>query len=367
MYKRLLILNGLAIFAVVCNHSAGFGQIGLFLWADSFRAVVVPDWSQIGSFYHYFLIFVRQAATFCVPAFFFVSGFFICYAAKDKNTSLSWGFVRRRITTLVIPYLIWTAVLILVDILQGKAQSPLEYLVSIPTKGVIGPYWFVPALCYSYLISPIVVRLVQWNWKITLLLGGLIQVIPVAITVAGYWGLSTPLTDTLVNLSPIWSPFHWIFFFIFGISAGFHVEGFTRWLNKYRVVLSILVLFALIFNIAEADYLMRSTLEKWGAYELTFSFNLYAISFILWILSLIRSPFTKSLSQLSTRSYGIYLIHYPFIEFTARIIHKFLPRLLGISILFVPLLVFVGLGGALLIMSAVRKSPVKQYYRFLFA
>jgi surface polysaccharide O-acyltransferase-like enzyme len=367
MLKRLLLLNGLAIFAVVCNHAAGFGQIGLFLWADSFRPVIAPDWSQLGSLSHYFLLSIRQIATFCVPAFFFVSGFFVSYAAQDKRKPLNWVFVWSRIVTLLIPYLIWSAVLIGADLLEHNFHSPLEYLSLIVTNGVAGPFWFIPALCYCYLISPILVRLVQWNWKLVLAVTAIIQSIPVVIGWMGYAGLNYPWIGFISRLFPAWSPFQWIFFFTFGISAGFHIQAFLQWLIKYRVLLFSLVLLTGLLNILEADYLLRSTLSNWGAYNGTITYNLYATSFILWFLALTAVPFPNYLNQLGIRSYGIYLIHYPLIAYTARIVHKVFPKLLAYPIIFVPLLVLVGLGIPLVIMTGVRRSPVRQYYRFLFS
>jgi surface polysaccharide O-acyltransferase-like enzyme len=367
MYKRLLLLNGLAIFAVVCNHAAGFGQVSLFLWADSYRPVVVPDWSQLGTVSHYFLLSIRQIASFCVPAFFFVSGFFVSYAALDKRNPLNFAFVWKRIKTLLIPYLFWSIVLIGGNILQGISHSPLEYLILILSTGVVQSFWFVPALCYCYLISPILVRLVEWNWKLILVISGLIQLIPVAINYLGYSGIDLPWIGFISKFSPTWSPFQWIFFFTFGISAGFHIQGFIKWLFKYKTLLFILVLLTGLLNILESDYLLRSTLENWGAYSGTITYNLYASSVILWFLALVVVPFSNQLARLGVRSYGIYLLHFPIIELSARIIHKFVPQLLAYPIVLVPLLVTVGLGLPLIFMSAFRKSPVKQYYQYLFS
>ena len=367
MYKRLLLLNGLAIFAVVWNHAAGFGQIGLFLWADSYRPVVSPDWSQLGSISHYFLLSIRQVAIFCVPAFFFVSGLFVSYAALDKQNPLNWTFVWKRIKTLLIPYLIWSIVLIGGDLLLGDYHSPLEYMILIVTIGVIPPYWFIPALCYSYLISPIVVRFVQWNWKIVLAFSGLIQIILVAINYLRLLGLAYPWIGFILNIIPVWLPFRWIFFFTFGIYAGFHGQDLMKWLLKYRALLFILVLLTILLNILESDYLLRSTLEQWGATNGTITYNLYAITFILWFLSLRTIPFSKYLIPLGISSYGIYLLHYPLIEFPARLVRKIYPQFLAYPIVLVPLLVLISLGISLSLMYFVRRSPVKKYYKYLFS
>jgi surface polysaccharide O-acyltransferase-like enzyme len=351
---------------VVCNHAAGFGQIGLFLWADSYRPVVAPDWTQIGTISHYFLLFIRQISTFCVPAFMFVSGFFVSYAAKDKRNPINWTFVRGRIITLIIPYFIWSIVVIAGDILQGNSLLPHEYLLLIVTKGVVPPYWFIPALCFFYLISPILVRLVQLNWKLTLVISGLIQLIIVAINYLQYTNINFPWLGYISRFFASWLAFNWIFFFTFGICAGFHIQGLKQWLNKYKQILFILVLVTGLLNILESDYFLRSTLQNWGAYYGTITFNLYSTTFILWFMALEIVPFSNHVNLLGIRSYGIYLLHYPIIEFTARVVHKIIPRLLAYPIVFVPLLVLVGLGLPILIMTAYRRSPVKQYYRYLF-
>jgi surface polysaccharide O-acyltransferase-like enzyme len=367
MYKRLLLLNGLAIFAVICNHAGGWAQIGLFWWADSIRPVVVPDWTQLGTLPYYLLLAIRQIAMFCVPAFFFVSGFFVSYAALDKRNPLNLNFVWKRIKTLLIPYLIWSIVVILGDLLQGNNHSTLEYMLLIVTFGVADPYWFIPALLYSYLISPIIVRLVQWNWKLVLAISGLIPLILVLIGALGYAGIKWPWTTFISSLFPSWSPFPWLFFFTLGISAGFHIIGLAQWLMKFRTVLFLLVLLTGFLNILESDYLYRSPLHYPSASIGTISYYLYATTFILWFLSLTGVPLSKQLAQLGVKSYGIYLLHYPIIEFTARSINKFIPQLLAYPIVFFLLLVLVSLGLPLIIMGAFRKSPMKQYYQYLFS
>ena len=366
MYKRLLLLNGSAIFAVVSNHAAGWGQIGLFWWAYRYLPVSVPDYTQLGSLSYYFLLFIRQLAIFSVPAFFFISGFFVSYAALDRHNPINWTFVWKRIKILLIPYLIWTIVIIGGDILQGKSQTPLEYLKLFFTEGVIGPYWFVPALCYSYLISPIVVRFVQWKWKLALAIAGLIQLIPIMIGWLAYAGINLPWMATITKLFPDFSPLQWIFFFTLGISAGFHIDGLMQWLLKYRNVLFLLVVFSGLSNILELDYLFRSPLHICCALEKTITYNIYATTFILWFLALLVIPFSKNLAQLGAMSYGIYLLHFPVIEVTSRVIYHIIPQLLAYQIVFVPLLVMIGVGLPVFFMTIVRRSPVKKYYRYLF-
>ena len=67
MARRILLLSGLAILAVVLNHAGGFGQIAMFLWADRYRPVSVPNWDQLGTPVHYALLTIRSVGVFAVP------------------------------------------------------------------------------------------------------------------------------------------------------------------------------------------------------------------------------------------------------------------------------------------------------------
>jgi len=365
MYKRLLLLNGLAIFAVVCNHAGWHGQMSIYLWADS-GPVEVPDWTQLGTISHYFLLIFRQISVFCVPAFFFVCGSFVSYAALDKNKPLNWVFVWNQLKKLLIPYLMWSMVVVIGDLIKGDSRPALEYLKLIATFKLSGSFWFIIVLCFCYLFSPLLVPFVKWNWKVALVISGLIQFIFIVNGWLRYAGLDSPLAGLMWRVFPSWSPFQWIFYFTLGISAGFHFDGLKQFVVKYRTLLFFLVLFTGLLNIIEADYLMAVMRKGWGAYNLTISYNLYVITFILWFLSLATIPLSNYLNPLGVRSYGIYLLHYPIIEWIAWKIYIYIPQLLAYQIVFIPLLVLAGLGIPLLIMTAVRRSPIKQYYRYLF-
>ena len=84
MRRQIPILRGLAILAVVYNHATGWGYTAMFWWADRYRQVgSLPNYDQMGSLPYYVLAVIQQLAQFSVPAFLFISGFFIdeCYPA----------------------------------------------------------------------------------------------------------------------------------------------------------------------------------------------------------------------------------------------------------------------------------------------
>ena len=51
-----MLLNGLAILAVVFNHASGWGYTAMVYWADRYRPVTVPNFDQVWSPSFYGLI-----------------------------------------------------------------------------------------------------------------------------------------------------------------------------------------------------------------------------------------------------------------------------------------------------------------------
>ncbi len=111
MVKKLLALNGIAILGAILYHSAGWGFVSMFWWTDRYMPVSVPNFSQIGSFSYFSLRFIEQVIIVAIPAFLFVSGYFVVFAS-GKNPSPKWRWIFTRVSFLVIPYLIWTIIMI---------------------------------------------------------------------------------------------------------------------------------------------------------------------------------------------------------------------------------------------------------------
>ncbi len=103
MNKRLLTLSGLAILAVVMNHASHSGFIAMFWWTDQYLPVTVPNYDQMGSLAYYGLVAAQKLAVFSVPAFLFITGMFLSYAARGSQTHLTWRMVRRRIFEFAAP------------------------------------------------------------------------------------------------------------------------------------------------------------------------------------------------------------------------------------------------------------------------
>ncbi len=143
MIKRFLYLNGLAILAVILFHAAGWGQTAMFGWAQQLSASTGSAPSLPGSSQYYILRVMEHLAIFSIPAFLFVSGFFVAFKSSKQPVRAQWKSIFNRIKFLLIPYLIWTTIYLIFNLLQGKIASLSEILIFYLTGSITPAYYFV--------------------------------------------------------------------------------------------------------------------------------------------------------------------------------------------------------------------------------
>lgn len=370
MIRRLLLLNGLAIIAVVLNHAIGWGYTAMFWWTDRYAAVTVPNYAQIGSFDYYLLRTIEQLVIFAVPAFLFVSGFFMAIATNRSRANVAWALIGARIRGLAIPYLLWSILIFVVMFLEGQRQSATGYLRLLITGRTAPPYYFVPLLIQLYLLSPLLVPAARKNWKLLLIFTAIIQLCIRTLSYLNIIGALPLALRPLMVLTPGWFfPGH-LFWFAAGIVIGFNLDSLKLILarTKWMLLAFALILFAL--GMVEWEMILRASSEPWIAPAQTLLDNLYAASFILTFLAFsdAKIPFASQLGEWGSRSFGIYLAHALVLQLTARAIAVLAPSLLSQQLLFQAILIIPGLAIPLLLMSLANteKSPVRPYFQYLF-
>ena len=166
MVRRLLLLNGFSILGVILYHSVGWGFVAMFSWAHRYMPVLSPNFDQIGGIPYYAMRFVEQLVVFTIPAFLFVSGFFVAFATGRMQSNIKWETIGARIKRMLIPYLIWSFVLFGLFFIQGNLYTLQQYLRMLFTGQTNPAYYYVPLLIQFYLLSPLIVPLAKRNWKI---------------------------------------------------------------------------------------------------------------------------------------------------------------------------------------------------------
>lgn len=367
MIRRLLQLNGLAILGVVMNHAIGWGFVAMFWWANRYRPVSVPNFDQLGSPTYYSLRVVEQLIVSSIPIFLFVSGFFVAIAT-GRNRTIGWRLVGVRIINLLIPYILWSLFTFATDfLLLGIQHAPLQYLKLLAVGGATSAFYYVPLLCQLYLVSPLLVPLAKWRWKLLIALSLLVQ---------GYTQISQyqlildshlwPM-DQFVGV-PNWLFPGYLFWFSFGIVAGFHISAFKVWLTRIKWIFVPLMLLALILGVWEWEFLLRVSGQEWLTPKRMLSDELFSGAVILCFLAFnhLSFPFSTRLGELGAKSYGIYLVHSMALLWTTKLIYQLEPWLLGNQLLYQPVLLAFGVAIPLILMALVKRSPVRKYYSYIF-
>jgi membrane-bound acyltransferase YfiQ involved in biofilm formation len=359
---------GLAIFAVVLSHAAGWGQIAMINWADRYRPVSVPNFDQVGSLSYDVLLVLRQLTVWAVPAFLFCSGVFVTYAARGSHGVFSWKMARTRVIDLLIPYVLWSLTWFVADALEHYTLTPGEYLSRLITGTADGgTYFFVPLLCQFYLLSPWLVPIARAYPKRLLAIAVLVQTAGFIVQYLLIFGVAVPPYISWI-IEP-WLIFRWVVYFALGLVFGIHVERLKQAALRHKWVLVGVTLLTGFLAIFEAEAIYWVTRAELRYVPLTFTTALFSIAFVLVfvVFDKVPIPFPAELNQLGSKSYGIYLVHMKAMSYTARVIRQVAPWILAYQVLlFTPIMLVVGLGVPLLLMAIVTKSPVRKSYHYVF-
>jgi fucose 4-O-acetylase-like acetyltransferase len=365
----MLYLNGFSISAVVLFHAVGMCFVAMFAWYHRFLPPGVPASSQIGSFSYYTLRILEQLIVFAIPAFLFVSGYFVAVATGRSKDTISWSAVRSRIKNLLIPYLIWTCVILgLGVVLEGQNLSAQRLLRNVLTGSTNEVMYFVPLLVQFYLLSPFLVRMAKKNWKLLLIVAAVIQFGCQLLAYPEFLGLDLPFAAIITNLVPKWFFPARILWFTLGIIIGFHLDQFKSTLHRFRWVILITAILAIPLGVLEWEIYFRLSGQEWLAHRETILDSVYGLAVILCFLAFAEAklPLIKTFENLGSRSYGIYLTHAIFIQYTAKGIYHLAPQLLGYQLILLLIFLIVGFAGPLCLMALFERTRLRRFYKHVF-
>ncbi len=369
MVRRFLYLNGAAILSVVIFHALGMGFVAMFDWAHRYLPASASANSAVGSLGYYVLRLLEQIVVFCIPAFLFVSGFFVAAASGRSRDTISWEIVLARVKKLLIPYLIWSLIAMALQVvLQGDRISFEVFVINLLIGRSNDVLYFVPLLIQFYLLSPWLVRLVRWNWKVVLGVAGILQLCVQLLPYSVYLGLNIPWMESAALAIPRWLFLARIFWFPLGIVFGFYLDQFKASLYKLRWVWFTIALILIPAGAIEWEVYYRLSGLTWLPHRETILDSVYTIAtlFSFFGFSDIKLPMAKALERLGKDSYGIYLTHALFILYLAKIIYHAAPQLLAHQILFTGLLFIASLFGPLALMRLSERTPFRRFYGYLF-
>lgn len=148
--------------------------IGIVLSHASFDSKYVEKLTYISAetyqSFDYFITVLQSFTCVCVPLFFFISGYLFFLNAQSINCDFFLRKIRKRFSTLMIPFFIANIIAFLIVLLANTIKPNIIPIgnVSLSTISIgnilswvlfhpiLGPTWFLRDLFFVVLISPII-------------------------------------------------------------------------------------------------------------------------------------------------------------------------------------------------------------------
>lgn len=349
--RTLPILSGVAILAVIFNHSNWHVLENYAPGAPSGYVYIVTD--QIGKF--------------AIAAFMFIAGYFIAYATSAGKNDLRWGIIRARLLGLLWPWLIWSGLITVGKFFQGSPLSPVEFL-----KNLFIQYYFIPLLIAYYLAAPFLARWVRIKPRRVLLGAVVVQLLATAVFYMRVYipSFTTLINPTLIDIGPM-EYLRFAFFFPFGMIVGMAPQLFRASILRLKPLWPWLTLVFFILAFGESAFAYSlGTHRTWsiGGDQTRLSTSLLSVGIMMCFLVYenIPVPFKNTVVKLGARSYGLYLSHYVILGLVGKVIHHVAPWSDLQGWWLIPALFLVTVVISMTMMEIVSRLPSKQFYRVVF-
>jgi fucose 4-O-acetylase-like acetyltransferase len=175
MRRKIPLLRGLAILAVLIGHAALWGIEPLNPPAGS--PLSVDPWTRLQ---FELLAAVVELSYFSVPAFFFGAGLFATFAVQKPGLRANAAFLRARTKGLLVPLGIWSVVAFGVAWVLGIPSMSAYARNRLALGQVEWGYFFPLAMLQMYLLTPWMVDQARRAPRRLLVLGLGVQVLVVA-------------------------------------------------------------------------------------------------------------------------------------------------------------------------------------------
>lgn len=248
-------------------------------------------------------VFVNQWARFSVPLFIYLSAYGLTLSDKGQESGFGayyWGFFRKRLPTILIPYLFFSALAFALDYknltLAGVVQKLLR-------GGADYHLYFLVILAQCYLLFPLLLRMHTHSakfFRILVLLSFVLVVLLLYRTsserILGYLGLSHPGWHASFCI-------YWLPYFTLGI---LHARQAPSAWGTFTAIAAVLIALANVL----ADYVVAAYQGIPVDYYNHFSrpsVALYALAVIYMLYSVSHVP--QKIAALAPLTFTVYLIH----------------------------------------------------------
>ncbi len=335
--------RGFAIIAVVAVHAI----FTVFSW----KHFPAESWNFL------FLFVSFQLLEFAVPAFLFISGYWL--SKKPINSLDDYKvFLAKRFSRVFIPYLLWSCLLLGYGAVNKSAFDIHEAVYKLLTGGASTGYFFIIMIAQFYVLTPFLQYITRKQY-------GLILVI--VINVLSLFTLYLSRLFHVIGHLPASLPFYsWIIFFTMGLWSGTRDDKLDDKVISLKgmrsLILPALTVCFLLSVLEGMVLLMKYDNLNFAISPTKYSSILFSICVILGFLSVRERlrHYPKFLVTLGNYSFGIYLIHMIILKPAAGLLQRF-HIVYSLQPLYQLLLVFVTLSICILIVGISRKLFPKSF------
>jgi surface polysaccharide O-acyltransferase-like enzyme len=294
------VFRGVAIIAVVAIHAI--------------LSVTMSEGPGITTWNACFLAGYIQLFWFCVPAFVFISGYWL--SGKQINSLRDYkDFLVKRVLRVFIPYLFWSLVLLGYVSFKTHDFDANRIAWSLLLGRAVYTYYFIILIIQFYVLTPLLQYINRKTYGFVFVLA--FNMVTLAV-------LYLPRLN-IIGYVPELKPFYsWIIFFQMGIFVGSRNYVFPSGKKINLLILSALLV-SLLLSEAEAMITFLKYDKTVYAYTaLKYSSFLYSACIISGFLLIKQhlQNWPRWLVRIGEYSFGIYLIHMVVLKGIVSIVQK---------------------------------------------
>lgn len=295
IWNSINYFRAFAIFSIVLAHT------------DS-----ITGWNIDSKFEKIILSFVKDNTIL----FFFISGFIFYHFSENKFEYFK--FIKGKIKNLVIPYLVLSIIIIIIQYFLNDSRllnsnwyeiKSIKSVLFVLIKGkALTPYWFVPFMFILFLMSPLFIMFTKLPTNIRNIL------LLLLLTAALFIHRPLYLDNTLQNL------IHYSPVYLLGIlSSKYKTDIYTFLKNKSLLLLIFIIGFSILqvfVNDSAQNFSPNHKLFVFNGIDFQLIQKICMCYFLMIFLHKYEDIKSPMLSLLATTSFAVYFLHYWFVYFT---------------------------------------------------
>lgn len=351
-------LRGIAIIGVIAIHSATHD-------VNSISTSAAYGW----------LVIQTMLGRFAVPCFLIISGYFVSYKEQIGLQKKLESNLIRRIQRVLPPYILWSSIYFLLLFLMGVQFSrhpALIFLEQLLTGTVALHLFFLVLIMQMYVLSWFGFMKNGCAEKRTVLFAAIAFL---AFTLPSYLFINDALSLSGSKASYYFKAYErslfprWLLFFMFGRWMGAHWLSVKDLATSHRQLLSFCVFGSLALSMVDF-YCLRLWSGNSNLLPPDWMIsNVFFGPFVaIWFLtSQARDSFViRWLGKLGAVSFGVYLLHEPFLSLLMRShIWQSKAGILSYTLIFQPASILAGLGVSLITIAVLQHVLPERIRRYL--